>query len=69
MPEVDPLWRRVERALLNRIERRDRDYLELHEDYIELERRYNALWGTIRRQAARDKIERANLEAKAVNDG
>ena len=39
--EVDPLWQRVERALLNRIEYRERELLELHEDYIALEIRYN----------------------------
>ncbi len=67
MPEVDHLWRRVERALLNRIEKRERELLELHEDYMELERRYQALWGTIRRQAERDTVERVNRMAKAAN--
>ncbi len=66
---TDPLWRRYERTLLNRIAYIERELLDLHDDYLDLERRYNALWGTIRRQAVRDKMERANLEAKAVNDG
>lgn len=65
---VDPLWQQVHRALLNRIAYRDRDYMQLHDDYCDLEFRYNALLGVIRRQARRDRFERAQAEAKAAND-
>ncbi len=65
----DPHWDRVHRALIQRIERRDQELLELHEDYLALELRCACLMVAIRRQAERDTLERVNRAAKAVNDG
>lgn len=65
----DPHWDRVHRALMQRIERRDRELAELSEDYLELEQRCNVLMGVIRRQAERDTVERVNRAAKGANDG
>ena len=47
---------------------RERELAELSEDYLALEQRCNALLAVIRRQAARDRVEIANRQAKAVND-
>lgn len=62
--EIDPLWQKVERALMNRIAYRDRELAELSEDYLVLEQRCSALMGVIRRQAARDRAE--ILERRAI---
>lgn len=59
---ADPLWRQYERTLLNKIAYRDKELLELHEDYVVLEMRLNGLWSIILRQAKRDRAER-ELEA------
>lgn len=67
--EIDPHWQSVHRALLNRIEYRERELLALHEDYICLEQRCAGLMAVIRRQARRDRLDRANAESKASNDG
>ena len=66
---VDEHWQRVHRALLNKIEYRERELAELSEDYLALELRFNGLMGVIRRQAVRDTLERVNRASKAVNDG
>ena len=66
---IDEHWQAVYRALLNKIAYRERELLELHEDYLELEQRCNGLWGVIRRQAARDRAAIAERKAlKAAND-
>ena len=36
--EIDPLWNEVYRSLRNRIEYRERELRELHEEYIEQQR-------------------------------
>lgn len=62
----DPLWRKYERVLLNRIEYRERELAELSEDYLALEQRCNALWGVIARSAKRDReaiAERKRMDA------
>ena len=61
-------WRRYERSLLQKLANRERELLELHEDYIALEQRCAGLMAVIRRQARRDRFERAQMEAKAAND-
>ena len=66
---TDPLWRRYERTLLLRIAYRERELIELHEDYLQLELRCACLMAAIRRQAERDTLERVNRAAKAFNDG
>lgn len=65
----DPHWDRVHRALIQRIERREAELLDLHEDYIEMELRNMCLMAAIRRQAERDTLERVNRAAKGANDG
>jgi len=67
-PELLEDWRRYEKSLLGKLANRERELLELHEDYLELEQRNNVLMGVIRRQAARDRFEIANRQAKAAND-
>ena len=65
----DPHWDRVHRALMQRIERRERELLELHEDYMALELRHNQTLAYLHRVWDRADLERANRLAKAVNDG
>lgn len=60
--ERDELWERAMRQLAYR----ERELMELHEDYLALEQRCNALMGVILRQAARDRAEM--VRRKAVND-
>ena len=62
--ERDELWERAMRQLAYR----ERELLELHEDYLALEQRCNALMGVILRQAARDTLDRVNRMAKAANE-
>ena len=54
--------------LRRQIDYRERELTELHTDYLSLEQRCNALMGVIRRQAARDRFEIAQRQAKAAND-
>ena len=63
--EPDPHWDRVHRSLQNKIVYRERELFELHQDYIALQYRYAALMSVIRAQAARDRFEQANAEAKS----
>lgn len=61
------------RAIIDRLRRqieyRERELQELGEDYLSLEQRCNGLMGVIRRQAQRDRMERANrLAAEPAND-
>ena len=56
----DPHWDRVHRALMQRIERRERELLELHDDYIALELRHNQTLAYLRRVWDRADLERAN---------
>lgn len=66
---IDEHWQAVHRALLNKIAYRERELLELHEDYLDLELRCNGLMAFIRRQAARDRAEIAARKAlDAAND-
>lgn len=68
-PDLLEDWRRYEKSLLTKLANRERELLDLHNDYMDLEQAYNGLWGVIRRQAARDRAaiaERKRL--KAAND-
>ena len=67
--EVDELWRRVERALLNRIAYRERELLALHDDYLALELRHNQTLAYLHRVWDRAGIERASrLAQRAANE-
>lgn len=66
---VDQHWQAVYRALLNKLARRDAEYIELHEDYMALELRLNNCLAYLHRHWARQDVEIANrLAARASND-
>ena len=68
-PDLLADWREYEKKLLQKIEYRERELMELHQDYIALQ----ALLGEYRKFAratvARRLLERANAEAKGLIDG
>lgn len=63
---IDAHWQQVHRALLNKIAYREKELLELHEDYIALEIRCNVLYAYCRRQWDLQDIEIANRRAAAA---
>jgi len=66
--EIDPHWQSVHRALLNKIAYRENELRLLHEDYLVLEQRCNALMAVIRSQARKDRFDIAQAQARAAND-
>jgi hypothetical protein len=59
-PDLLEDWRRYEKALLTKLANRDRELLELHQDYLALEVRCNALHAYARRYWEQQDIEIAN---------
>lgn len=64
-----PKWMAERAVLLRRIEYRERELLEIHEDYLALEQRCAGLMAVILRQAQRDRAEREEWKrAKSANE-
>ena len=62
-------WREYEKKLLQKIAYRERELLELHEDYIELQAKLGRYRKFAEATIARRLHERANAEAKGLLDG
>jgi hypothetical protein len=67
-PDLLEDWRRYEKALLQKIAYRERELLELHDDYIELQAKYQRAKKLAFAYAARRMHELANAEAKAARE-
>jgi hypothetical protein len=67
-PDLLEDWRRHEKSLLQKIAYRERELLELHDEFIELQAKYQRAKKLAFALTARRMHELANAEAKAARE-